>query len=162
MGEISSLYPGDSRPIYQTSWESVQLYISRLNASTGKNYRLPTEAEWEYAARGGNKSKGYKYSGSNNIDEVAWYGRNANRLNLVGQLKPNELGIYDMSGNVFEFCSDSYGDYTADAQINPTGYGINNSRVLRGGAWQAPLICARNSYRTYLSTGCCGLRLVHP
>jgi len=121
-------------PVENITWNEVQQFIKALNDSTGKNYRLPTEAEWEYAARGGNKSKGYIYSGSNNLDEVAWYSENsANPENSqiethpVGLKAPNELGLYDMSGNVLEWCSDWYdpangGAYpSAELQTNPTG-----------------------------------------
>ena len=89
---------GDDYPMYYVSWDDVQEFVHKLNATSGKNYRLPTEADWEYAARGGNQSQGYKYSGSNNPDDVAWYSDNS--THPVGGKSPNELGIYDMSGNV--------------------------------------------------------------
>jgi formylglycine-generating enzyme required for sulfatase activity len=134
---------------------------------TGKNYRLPTEAEWEYAARGGKESKGYKYSGSNNVDDVAWYIDINSTPHPVGRKTPNELGIYDMSGNVFEFCSDLYGSYTDEAQINPTGYGTGGNRVIRGGGWTALPRHVRIPFRSYSSndsqiTCITGFRLVHP
>ena len=165
----SGAYTGDNIPIHCMSWAETQEYISRLNAYTGKNYRLPTEAEWEYAARGGKEgiSNNYKYSGSNNADEVAWTIHNCNYIQPVGKLKPNELGIYDMSGNILEFCSDSYGKYPDTPQINPTGYGTDNSTVLRGGYWTINEIFCTNSFRVpgynKNQMWCSGsFRLVHP
>ena len=107
MGKNPSHYKGENRPVERVSWYDIQKFIEKLNAKTGKRYRLPTEAEWEYAARGGNQSKGYKYSGSNDIGSVAWYTNNSgDRTHPVGQKQPNELGLYDMTGNVWEWCSD--------------------------------------------------------
>jgi formylglycine-generating enzyme required for sulfatase activity len=129
---------GDNYPMYYVSWEDAQEFIKRLNAATGKKYRLPTEAEWEYAARGGNQSRGYKYSGINNIDEVAWYIDNSGRnTHPVGTKKANELGIYDMSGNVWEWCNDWYGSYSSYAQTNPAGVSSSSYRVIRGGSWSS-------------------------
>jgi|GEM_PF-4366429 len=127
----------DNCPVEQVSWADVQEYIKRLNSATGKNYRLPTEAEWEYAARGGNKSRGYIFAGSNTLDEVAWYSGNSNEeTHQVGQKQPNELGLFDMSGNVFQWCSDWYGAdyYYQSATIDPLGPLDGGYRIIRGGS----------------------------
>ena len=123
-------------PVENVSWDDCQTFIAKLNQLTGKNFRLPTEAEWEYAAKGGQKSKGYIYSGSNNIDEVAWYGDNSGgESHMVKTKKANELGIYDMSGNVWEWCADWEADYPSEPQTNPTGPSTGYDRVYRGGGW---------------------------
>jgi formylglycine-generating enzyme required for sulfatase activity len=125
-----------NHPVIHVSWNDAKAYCAWLNEQTGKNYRLPTEAEWEYAARGGTKSKGYKYAGSNDINSVAWYWENSNkRTHAVGGKKENELGIYDMSGNVWEWCEDWYGDYSSSSQTNPKGSSSGSNRVHRGGSW---------------------------
>ena len=128
------------RPVEFVSWKSCRQFIDSLNKLTGRHFRLPTEAEWEFAARGGNQSKGYKYAGSNDVDEVAWYRNNVELLHLptqpVGLKKPNELGLYDMSGNVFEWCSDWFGTYSSEAQVNPKGPSTGDNHVYRGGAWE--------------------------
>ncbi len=135
MGSNPSHYTfGAQRPVEEVSWNDCQEFVSRLNSLTGRTFRLPTEAEWEYAARGGNKSRHYKYSGSDNIGNVAWYD-NCTMTHAVGTKSPNELGIYDMSGNVWEWCSDWYGGYSAGAQTNPQGPSSGSYRVLRGGSW---------------------------
>ena len=138
MGSNPSNFQGDNLPVENVSWNDVQEFIKKLNAQTGKKFRLPTEAEWEYAARGGNQSKGYKYSGSNSISEVAWYDDNSrSKTHPVGQKAPNELGIYDMSGNVWEWCQDWYSSsaYSSSSHNNPTGPSSGSNRVLRGGSW---------------------------
>ena len=111
-------------------------------------YRLPTEAEWEYAARGGNKSKGYKYSGSDNVDDVAWYWQNSgSKPQEVGKKAPNELGIYDMSGNVWEWCSDWYGNYSSSSQTNPYNSAPDLCRAVRGGSCADFAIDSQVSFR---------------
>ena len=137
MGSNPSYFTGDNRrPVENVSWNDCQEFIEKLNRLTGKNFRLPTEAEWEYAARGGNKSRGYKYSGSNNPDAVAWYYYNSGyETHPVAQKQSNESGLYDMSGNVYEWCSDWYGDYSRNSQTNPRGASTGGNRVLRGGGW---------------------------
>ena len=136
MGSNPSCFKGSQNPVERVSWEDCQKFIKRLNQLTGKKFRLPTEAEWEYAARGGQKSKGYKYAGSNNLDDVAWYGENSgSKTHPVKGKLPNELGIYDMIGNVGEWCQDMYGNYSTDAQTNPKGSASGSNRVRRGGSW---------------------------
>jgi formylglycine-generating enzyme required for sulfatase activity len=140
----------DNCPVENVSWNDVQEFIKKLNQKTGENYRLPTEAEWEYAARGGAQSRGYKYAGSNNIGEVAWYGDNrSGKTHSVGGKKPNELGIYDMSGNVWEWCNDWYGNYSAGSQRNPQGSSSGASLVLRGGSWNLSAGGCRVSFRYF-------------
>ena len=149
MGSNPSKWKGDNLPVESVSWNDIQEFIQKLNQKTGKKYRLPTEAEWEYAARGGAKSQGYKYSGSNHLDSVAWYWDNSgNKTHPVGQKVPNELGIYDMSGNVYESCQDRYDDYSSASQTNPTGPSSGSYRVLRGGSWNNYAEGCRVSSRT--------------
>lgn len=137
MGTNPSYFIGDeNRPVEKVSWNDVQQFITKLNQLTGKNYRLPTEAEWEYAARGGNQSHRYIYAGSNDINVVAWIWINSGeKTNPVGLKSANELGIYDMSGNVWELCNDWYGSYSADPITNPQGPSTGIKRVMRGGSW---------------------------
>jgi len=136
MGKNPSEFKGDSLPVENVSWNDVQSFIKKLNSKSGKKYRLPTEAEWEYAARGGVKSKGLIYAGSNNIDDVAWYTMNSeDKTQVVGTKRSNELGIYDMSGNVWEWVNDWYGEYSGSSQTNPTGPSFGSTRVNRGGSW---------------------------
>ena len=132
-----------NRPVINVDWHDAVAYCNWLSKKTGKNYRLLTEAEWEYAARGGNQSRGYAYSGSNFADDVAWYAGSSNwtpKTNPVGEKQPNELGLYDMSGNVWEWCSDVYHHYTSDSQTNPTaaaGHSYDSHRIYRGGSWNS-------------------------
>ena len=165
MGSNPSYLKGAQNPVESVSWNDCQNFIKKLNSLTGRTFRLPTEAEWEYAARGGNKSLHYKYSGSDNIDDVAWYWDNSGKkTHAVGTKSPNELGIYDMSGNVWEWCSDRYGDYSAGAQTNPQGPSAGSDRVLRGGRWGSRARYCRVSNRDYGDPGNSlsrsGLRLV--
>ena len=145
----SSYGVGDYYPAYYVSYyDIVDIFLPRLNKITGRTYRLPTEAEWEFAARGGKQSKGYKYSGSDNIGVVAWYtGNSGGKTHQVGTKEPNELGIYDMSGNVWEWCGDWYGSYSSSAQTNPTGPSSGSRRVLRGGSWYYSARRCRVSFR---------------
>ena len=148
MGSNPSNFKGADLPVECVSWDDCQEFIQKLNRLTGRNFRLPTEAEWEFACRGGNNSRGYKYSGSNYIDNVAWYWDNSGgKTHPVGTKAPNELGIYDMSGNVWEWCSDWYADYTSYSQTDPTGPQSGSFRVSRGGSWGSIARCCRSSGR---------------
>lgn len=150
-----SEFKGANRPVEKVSWEDCQEFIDKLNSLLmeqlkGKLFRLPTEAEWEFAARGGNKSKGYLYSGSNTLADVAWFDENSDgQTQSVGSLKPNELGIYDMSGNVSEWCSDWYDPdyYSESPSNNPQGPSRGDYRVYRGGSWNRGARGCRSSYR---------------
>ncbi len=143
---------GDDYPAYRVSYEECKEFIRRLNSATGRSFRLPTEAEWEFAARGGNKSVNYLYSGSDNIYSVAWIKENSDgHAHPVAQKSSNELGLYDMSGNVYEWCNDWYGDYTSDFQDNPQGSYSHTFRVHRGGSWMYGSRYCRNCYRSRFS-----------
>ena len=165
MGSNPSNFKGNNLPVENVSWYDCQTFIKRLNSYTGRNFRLPTEAEWEFAARGGNYSRHYKYSGSNYISDVAWYCDNSgNRTHPVGTKQANELGLYDMSGNVWEWCSDWYGSYSSYSQSNPTGATSGFGRVERGGNWCGLARYCCSSHRSYYAPGNSfddlGLRLV--
>lgn len=150
MDDNPSSFKGYRLPVECVSWDDCQTFISKLNNLTGQNFRLPTEAEWEYAARGG-KSEGTKYAGGNSIDDVAWYNVNSeDRTHDVASKKPNELGIYDMSGNVWEWCQDWYGDYSSSNQTNPQGPSSGSCRVYRGGSFSffSGAVFCRVSYRS--------------
>ena len=155
---------GPNRPAYYISWDDCQEFITKLNALTGRNFRMPTEAEWEFAARGGTKNKGYKYSGSNTIGDVAWYTVNSYDKGSsspgygthdVATKQPNELGLYDMSGNVWEWCSDWYGSsyYSSSPSTAPTGPTSGSLRVGRGGGWDCYAKYCRVSYRYWNADG---------
>jgi formylglycine-generating enzyme required for sulfatase activity len=162
-----------NRPVENVSWNDCQVFIAKLNELTGQNFRLPTEAEWEFAARGGMNSQGYKYAGSNDLDEVAWYNYNAHAVgssspdygtHAVATKAPNELGLYDMTGNVWEWCQDWSGTYSEAQQINPTGPETGTNRVMRGGGWtnypSLLRIAARAGYKPTFKGNFTGLRLV--
>ena len=166
MGSNPSRFKGSNNlPVECVSWDDCQEFIRKLNIMTGRSFRLPTEAEWEYAARGGKKSCGYQYSGSSNILDVAWYWDNSlDGTHVVGMKQANELGLYDMTGNVFEWCKDWYGAYRSSSLINPAGTASGADRVCRGGGWGSSMRCCRSSYRDYYPPnyryGNLGFRLV--
>ena len=150
MGSNPSNFKDADLPVECVSWNDCQEFIQKLNSLTGRNFRLPTEAEWEFACRGGNNSCGYKYSGSNNLGSVAWYDENSGgQTHRVATKAPNELGIYDMSGNVGEWCSDWYADYTSYSQTDPTGPQSGSYRVRRGGGWGSYAGHCRSSLRNF-------------
>ena len=167
MGNNPSYFKGDNLPVGNVSWNDCQDFLIKINSITGKKFRLPTEAEWEYAARGGKKSRGYQYSGSNNLSDVAWYIDNkGSGPHAVGSKQANELGIYDMSGNVLEWCQDWFGDYNSSSRVNPTGVNSGSSCVLRGGAWLINAMYCRSSFRCHYTPNhrdhFLGLRVVLP
>lgn len=137
MGSNPSDNLGGNLPVESISWNDCQDFIDKLNSLTGMRFRLPTEAEWEYAARGGVNSHGYRYAGSDSIDAVAWYYNFDETTHAVGLKEPNELGLYDMSGNVMEWCADWHGHYKAGLHRNPTGPKTGEYRVTRGGFWES-------------------------
>ena len=148
MGNNPSYFKGDNLPVENVSWDDCQKFISKLNSLTGQNFRLPTEAEWEFAARGGNNSNHYQYSGSNELGDVAWYdGNSGGKTHVVATKQPNELGLYDMSGNVWEWCSDCYDNYSSSSLTNPTGPNSGSNRVTRGGCWGPDARFCRSSAR---------------
>ena len=166
MGSNPSEFKGSYLPVKSVSWDDSQTFIRKLNAVTGETFRLPTEAEWEYAARGGNKSRGYQYAGSNNLSSVAWYDENSNEgTHTVGTKSPNELGIYDMSGNVCEWCQDWYDEkyYSKSSKSNPCNKTSATCRVSRGGDWFGDARYCRVAFRScfppVIRFGNLGLRL---
>lgn len=168
MGENPSEFKGDDqRPVESVSWNDCQDFIEQLNRITGEHFRLPTEAEWEFASRGGNESKACRYAGSNDLDEVAWYDGNSNsQTHQVATKQPNELGLYDMSGNVWEWCADWFGKdyYQTSPDVDPQGPASVPFRVLRGGSWDGDAWICRLSHRDWndpVNGGYgCGLRLL--
>ena len=165
MGSNPSAFTGENLPVENVSWEACQEFITKLNERTGKTFRFPTEAEWEYAARGGSKSHGYKYAGSDNADDVAWYNTNSGRQSHPVKTKAaNELGLYDMSGNVWEWCSDRPDVYSGTSQTNPTGASEGSARVCRGGGWYGEVLLCRVATRSWDEpsgfSSSLGLRLV--
>ena len=154
MGNNPSELKGDNLPVETVTWDDCQKFIQKLNQLTDKKFRLPTEVEWEYAARGGKHHSPYKYAGSNSLDEVAWYvGNSGGATHSVKTKKPNALGIYDMSGNVWEWCEDWYGAYSYSAQTDPKGPASGSYRVPRGGSWFIIAGSCRVSYRINRTPG---------
>ena len=148
MGTNPSHFQGEKHPVEQVSWLDCQDFVKKLSEMTGMSFRLPTEAEWEYAARGGKRSKGYKYSGGDLLMQIAWYNANSDGTSHeVGKKSPNELGLYDMSGNIWEWVSDWKADYREEKQTNPTGPETGDERVCRGGGWNREHDRCRVSYR---------------
>jgi adhesin HecA-like repeat protein len=185
MGNNPSDFKGDNLPVEKISWNEAIEYCNQLSQKEGltpayrgsgdtitcdfnaSGYRLPTEAEWEYAARGGNKGPAYEYSGGNSADSVAWYsGNSGSSTHPVGTKQPNSLGLYDMSGNVCEWCWDWYGSYTGEAQTNPAGASSGANRVYRGGSWGSVAAYVRsadrNNYTPFYRFNSLGFRLVRP
>ena len=149
MGSNPSYFKGAKKPVERVSWDDCQTFIRKLKELTGRNFRLPTEAEWEFAARGGTKSRGYKYAGDDDLDNVAWYyDISGNSVHDVGTKSPNELGLYDMSGNVLEWCQDWIGSYGSSAQTNSKGPSSGSYHVNRGGSWDSGTRSCRVSYRS--------------
>ena len=153
-------------PVFNVSWHDIQKFIERLNAKTGKQYRLPTEAEWEYAARGGKNGiaehsaeqvsavspKGKKAQSGNSseykLQDIAWYQENSGgRVHPVGKLRPNALGLYDMLGNVWELCEDGYDIYSDKAVKNPRSTNDSDYRIIRGGSWNSRRHACRTTFR---------------
>ncbi len=172
MGDNPSYFHGTYFPVERVSWEDCQAFIAALNELTGQKFRLPTEAEWEFAARGGNLSQGYKYAGSNDLSAVGWYsyndswelrGSGAHGTHQVATRMPNELFLFDMSGNVHEWCQDWYGGYTTSDLVDPVGPPAGTQRVYRGGNWYFDEWFCRVSFRNGLVPDYCshglGLRL---
>lgn len=160
IGSNPSNFKGGNRPVEKVSWNDAQDYFRKLNSKSGNNYRLPTEAEWEYAARSGGKNE--TYSGGDNVGAVAWYrGNSGKQTHPVGQKQANGLGLYDMTGNVWEWCSDwdDKGYYSQSPRQNPQGASWGSSRVIRGGSWYNDAGYARAAGRGRYGPGYRGLNL---
>ncbi len=154
MDNNPSTMEGDNLPVNNVLWEDADAFTKQLSQLTGYTFNLPTEAEWEYAARGGKESKRYLYAGSDDVNEVAWYSSNSgNKTHDVGTKKPNELGIYDMSGNTWEWCSDWLAPYSAEAQVDPTGPATGKYHVYRGGGWYIGANTCRCAHRRQTREG---------
>lgn len=154
MGSNPSYNEGKNLPVEKVTWEDCQLFLQKLNALVGQNFKLPTEAQWEFAARGGNFSKGYEYCGSNLSGEIGWNAANSGgETHPVGLMLANELGLHDMSGNVMEWCSDYYGHYPSEPQTNPTGAVSGATRVVRGGCWHNDPMFGKVDYRSQVPQG---------
>ena len=173
MGNNPSVNKGNNNPVEKVSWNDAVDFCSKLTSSERSNgnlkkgyvYRLPTEAEWEFAARGGNKSKGYIFSGSNSINSVAWYEKNSGKhTHPVGQKSPNELGVYDMTGNVWEWCQDSYGAYPSGSVVDPKGVSSGSTWVIRGGCCFDSVsdsqVTNRHYYKPDVKGFLCGFRII--
>lgn len=151
MGSNPSYFKGNKRPVENVSWEKCQEFIRRLNSMTGKCFRLPTEAEWEYAARGGRNSQHLRFPGTAFLNDVAWYKYNSDGVtHNVGQKNPNELGLYDMSGNVWEWCQDWWDSYDGSSQIGPKGPSSGFNKIFRGGGYDSQDEDCRVSRRSFL------------
>ena len=147
-GNNPSTFVGDSLPVENVTWSDCHEFIAQLNALTGRTFRLPTEAEWEFAARGGKKTQSFRYSGSDTVDHVSWCSGNCNdSTRMVASKAPNELGLYDMSGNVLEWCEDWYGQYPEEEQTSPRGPETGSVKIVRGGAWFMDPKYSRVSFR---------------
>ena len=153
MGYNQSHFDGEQKPVEQVSWYECKNFINKLNQLTGKNFRFPTEAEWEFAAKGGNESQGYRFSGSDDINDVAWYSADGKPTREVKNKLPNELGIYDMCGNVMEWCGDLFSDYTSAPQINPTGAVSGTDYIVRGGCCLSNATYCRMTVRSFFNPG---------
>lgn len=153
MGYNPSHFIGEQKPVEQITWYDCQSFILKLNQLTGMKFRFPTEAEWEFAAKGGNESLGYYYSGSDNIEDIAWYSGEGKKTRDVKTKTSNELGIYDMCGNVMEWCYDLFGDYTSDHQINPTGSTSGTDCIVRGGCCLSDATYCRTTVRSFFNPG---------
>ncbi len=154
-------------PVENVCWDDIQHFIKKVNQLSGEHYRLPTEAEWEFAARGGKNSHGFRFAGSNRLDSIAWCGLNSgDSTHVVGEMAPNELGLFDMTGNVWQWCSDWYEDkyYTISPENNPKGPDNGQYRVVRGSSWSNMLkynrIALRRKFQPYLGDSHGGFRLV--